>query len=340
MLDTRFHRVLCAVVDSYITNPDPVGSRFVTKKYSFNLSPATVRNIMADLEELGYLLQPHTSAGRIPTDKAYRLYVDTLLKDAGSDAMYVCGLESRLESIKNDIHALLEEVSKTLSKLSHYLGVALPLKPDRSIMSRVSLFRYKENQIAVALLTNEGIVKNKIIRVDTDLTQRDLNSIAEYLNAEFSGYTMDEIRYILLKELTIDKMLCDTLISRAMNILQEAFYFNYNTVFISGLSEVLGLPDFSDLSRIKALSRAIEDKHLMIKLLDTLFEHDGVRVVIGDENHVAEMKNLSMVVSTYKEGNRSVGSIGVIGPSRMDYVKAISIVDTTAKYLTRVLSEK
>lgn len=340
MLDSRLHRVLWAVVDSYIANPDPVGSRFVSKKYAFNLSPATIRNIMADLEDMGFLHQPHTSAGRIPTDKAYRLYVDTLFADNIDDTRYADDLIKQLENIKNDINELLEESTRTLSRLSHYLGVALPPKPDRSILRRISLFRYKERQIAVSLLTSEGTVKNKIVHINSDLTQRDFNRIMEYLNDEFLGYTIDEIRSVLLKELYREKAICDTIISRAINILQEATYFGYSTVFISGLSEVLGLPDFSDIDRVKEISRAIEDKHLMIKLLDTLFEGDGIRVVIGAENPADDMKKLSMVVSTYKEGDRPIGSIGVIGPSRMNYVKAITIVGTTARYLTRILSEK
>lgn len=340
MLDERLHNVLWAVVDSYISNPDPVGSRFVTKKYAFNLSSATIRNIMADLEDLGYLRQPHTSAGRIPTDKAYRLYVDALFRRQCDDISYDHDLASHLEGVKSDTHTLMEEVSKNLSKLSHYLGLALPPRHDKSVMSRISILKSTGDQVAVSLLTNDGMIKSNIIRADTSLTQWDLNRIADYLNREFSGCTIDEIRYVLLKELTIDKVLCDTLISRAMNILQEALYFRHSAVFISGLSEVLGLPDFCDLGRIREISKAIEDKHLMIKLLDTLSGEDGIKVFIGAENPDEEMKKFSLVVSTYREGDRAIGSIGVIGPLRMNYSKAISIVDTTAKCLTRVLSEK
>jgi heat-inducible transcriptional repressor len=176
--------------------------------------------------------------------------------------------------------------------------------------------------------------------MDVDLTQRDLNRISDYLNAEFAGLTMDEIRARIVSEMQRDKALCDTLISRAMTICRQALYFDYGDVFISGLSEVLGLPDFSDLQRIKEISRAIEDKHLIIKLLDTLSRSEGVKVVIGSENPASELKKLSMVVSTYKEGDRPIGTIGIIGPTRMDYLKAITIVDTAAKFLTRVLSER
>jgi heat-inducible transcriptional repressor len=341
MLDERIHRVLWAVVESYITSPDPVGSRFVTKKYAFNLSPATIRNIMADLEDMGFLQQPHTSAGRIPTDKGYRLYVDYLSKKESSpDIARIPEIIQRLENIRNDINALLQETSRALSTVSHYLGVALSPRPEKTTLRGINLFRYKEGQVMTVLLTDEGIVRNKCIQLNEDLSQRDLNRISDYLNSEFSGLTMDEIKTRILREMQRDKALCDTLISKAIAICREALYFDYVDVFISGLSEVLGLPDFSDLQRIKEISRAMEDKHLIIKLLDTLSQSEGVKVVIGSENSASEMKKLSLVVSTYNEGDRPIGTIGIIGPTRMDYLKAISIVDTAAKFLTRVLSEK
>jgi len=341
MLDERIHRVLWAVVESYITNPDPVGSRFVSKKYAFNLSPATIRNIMADLEDMGFLSQPHTSAGRVPTDKGYRSYVDYLAqRESSPDASDTEQIVQRLENIRNDINALLKETSRALSTVSHYLGVALSPRAEKVTLISINLFRYKEGQVMTVLLTDEGSVKNKCIQLDADLTQRDLNRISDYLNSEFAGLTIDEIRLRIVREMQQDKALCDTLISRAITICREALYFDYGDVFISGFSEVIGLPEFSDLQRIKEISRAIEDKHLIIKLLDTLSQSEGVKVVIGSENSASDMKKLSIVVSTYKEGDRPIGTIGIIGPTRMDYLKAITVVDTAARFVTRILSGK
>lgn len=329
------------MVESYILNPDPVGSRFVTKKYAFNLSPATIRNIMADLEDMGFLHQPHTSAGRVPTDKAYRFYVDYLTQNEGlADATLMTEIIKRLENIRTDINALLKETSRALSTFSHYLGVVLPPNPHNTTMKGINLFRYKERQVMVVLMTDEGIVQSKVIQFDPDLTQRDLNRISDYLNSEFTGQTLDEIRSSVLRDMYRDKALCDTLISRAIRICREALSFDPGDIFISGLPEVLGLPDFTDIQKIKDISKAIEDKHLIIKLLDILPQTEGVRVLIGSENPASEMKSLSMVVSPYKEGNRLMGTIGVIGPTRMDYLRAITIVDTTAKFITRILSER
>lgn len=342
MLEDRVFRVLWAVVDSYISNPDPVGSRYITRKYGFNLSPATIRNIMADLEEMGYLMQPHTSAGRVPTDKGYRFYVDSMesLKSEWAEDSLLKDLRRRLENIKDDINELLNETTRTISEVTHYLGIAVPPKPDRSIFKKINLYKYRGNRIAAVLITEEGIIKNRIIELDPDISDRDLKRLSDYLNSRFSGYTIDEIRKIILKEMDSDRATFDRLISRAMKICEEVMHSGPNTVFISGLSEVLELPDFSDIERIRAIMKTIEDKHMIIKLLDMLSENDGIKVVIGSENPVTGKMRISVITSPYREGDRQVGTIGIIGPTRMDYVRAMAIVDATARYISERLSEK
>lgn len=342
MLEDRVFRVLWAVVESYICNPDPVGSRYITRKYNFNLSPATIRNIMADLEEMGYLMQPHTSAGRVPTDKGYRFYVDVIgsLKSERAGQGYFKDLYNRLKNIRNDINELLDETTKTISEATHYLGVAVPPKPDRSVFKRINLYKYRENRVVVVLITEEGVIKNRILELGPDINESDLSRISDFLNSKFSGYPIDEIRKILLKEMDSDRLICDKLISKAIKICEDVLHSEVKTIFISGLSGVLELPDFSDLERIKSIMKTIEDKGRIIKLLDMLSEGDAVKVVIGSENPVAEMAHLSVVSSTYKEGDRQVGTIGIIGPKRMDYVRAMAIVDATARYISERLSEK
>ena len=342
MLNERNKKILCAVVQSYINFPDPVGSRSVTKKYSFGLSPATIRNIMADLEDMGFLTQPHTSAGRVPTDLGYRFYVDSLVaeEDYYSNIDILQGIYKRLESLKNDMDTLLSEITKNLSRLSHYLGIAISPSPDITTLKRINLLKYKADRVAVVLFTDEGLIKNKIISIDSEISQKDLNRIAGYLNSEFSGYTFDEIRLKIIKEMSREKSRCDSLISKAMRICQDALFFPCSALFVSGLSEVLELPDFADLKKIRELSRAIEDKHTIIKLLDKLSESAGVQVIIGSENTLEEMKKLSVIVSPCKEGKRSIGVVGIIGPTRMNYAKAIYIVDNTSKLITKMLAEK
>ena len=342
-LSERSRKVLYAVVQSYINYPDPVGSRIVTKRFSFGLSPATIRNIMADLEELGFLRQPHTSAGRVPTDLGYRFYVDSLISEGDSysniEIEILHGLYRRLEVLKNNIELLLSETTKSLSLLSHYLGVAMSPAPDMTTLSKINLLKYQADKVAIVLFTDEGMIKNKVISVDPEISQKDLDRIAHYLNSEFCGHTFDEIRVRILGEMSREKVKCDSLISKAMRICKESLYFPLNELFVSGLSEVLELPDFADLEKIRELSRAIEDKHTIIKLLDRLSEFEGIQVVIGAENAMHELNKLSLVVSPCKEGDKQIGVVGIIGPTRMNYERAIYIVESTANFITRMLTK-
>lgn len=338
MLNERTERILFAIVQSFIQNREPVGSRFVTRKYMLNISPATVRNIMADLEEMGFLAQPHTSAGRIPTDRGYRFYVDYLDKmehESGFLKSYITGLES----MREDLNGLLEGAARTLSEHSNYLGVAAPAQPQKTTLNRIELFSYG-NSIAVLLLTDEGLVKHKLIRMDPGITPRTLRRISEYLNSEFSGYTLDEIRLRLVKQMSKEKALCDILISKAVEICRDALNFPGADIYIYGFSDLIGLPDFSD--RLKDIAHAIEDKHLMLKLLEKVCQENekGASVLIGSENPVKEMKDLSVVMASYRQCGRRAGTIGIIGPTRMDYMKAIAMVETTAEFITGILSEK
>jgi heat-inducible transcriptional repressor len=345
MLDDRSRRVLNAVVRSYIDRPDPVGSRFVTRKYSFGFSPATIRNIMSDLEEMGFLSQPHTSAGRVPTDKGYRFYVNTLPEKgehediAGVTPEFMEHFSRRLDQFRTDISGMLSEVTNTLSSLSNYIGVALPPNAGCTTFSRIDLIKYKGDQMVAILLTDEGIITNKVLQTDPSTTQDDLNRIAGFLNAEFSGHTIDEINHLLMIRIKREKAQWDTLISRAINIYEQALASTQESIFVSGIYDVMSLPDFSDISKIKELSKAIKEKHVIIKLLAELSNSKGVQVVIGNENTAAELKGLSVVTSTYKEGDRPMGIIALIGPTRMDYSRAIIMVDTIAKCVSKAYKD-
>ncbi len=341
MLDERSKKILCAVVQDYINFPDPVGSRTVARKYSLGISPATIRNIMADLEEMGFLKQPHTSAGRIPTDMGYRFYVDFLISERGyTDKELLKDLYTRLEDLKDNIDTLFSETTKTISMLSQYLGVAMSPKPDIFTLKKVKLFQYSHGAVLITLFTDEGVIKNKVVSLDLDLSQKDLNRISDYLNSEFSGYTINEIRRKILHEMSKEKMVWDKLISEAIKICQKAFFSLQCELFISGLSSVLELPDFADLQKIKELSRAIEEKHAIIKLLDKLSELDGVQIIIGSENSIDEMKDFSVIVSACRDEDKTIGAVGIVGPTRMNYSKAISIVDTAARFITKILTER
>ncbi len=339
MLDERSRKILYAVIQCYINTPGPVGSRVVTKKYQFGLSPATIRNIMSDLEEMGYLSQPHTSAGRVPTDSGYRFYVDSLSAEKQqANTVLTSELNKKLEFLRKDINSFLDDASKMLSELSHYIGITMSPNTSMTTLNKIELLKYRDNRLAVILFTDEGIIRNKIVPVDPETSQRDLNRIAEYINSRFRGQSLDEIKKLILKEMTKEKVLCDTLISEAMRICRNAFSSAPGNIYISGLSEVLSLPEFCDIHKIRALLQTLEDKHIIINLLDTIADTEGAQVLIGAENILDEMKQFSLVAATYKEGNRPLGTVAIIGPKRMNYIEAISIVESTARFITKLLS--
>lgn len=341
LLDERTKQILYAVVQSYIGKLEPVGSRFVAKKYSFGFSPATVRNIMSDLESLGFLSQPHTSAGRVPTDKGYRFYVDSL-PDVNvaidcSDLIdeFICQLTKKLDSIRNNINAMFLEVTNSLSTMSNYIGIVTPPRHEKTTFNRIDFIKYKCDKVVAILLTEEGIIKNKVLDVDPIVTQEDLNRIADYLNSEYSGMTIDNIKNLLITKVHREKAVWDKLIAKAIKMYEQAISFSEDDVYVSGLYDLMNLPDFSDISKIREISRAIKDKHIIISLLQKLSEAEGVQVFIGNENPVEELKSMSVVASTYKEKERPMGVIALIGPRRMDYSKAIYMVDTMAKCISR-----
>lgn len=338
MLNERTEKVLCSIVKSYILRPDPVGSRFVTKRFEFNLSPATIRNIMADLEDMGFLWQPHTSAGRVPTDKGYRYYVDTINRNPmTAEESFSDALAKRVNEVRTDMDNVLREATSVLSEISHYLAFAVPVRPEGSTLNRVQMFRFRGRQVAVMLLTNEGMIKNKIIDTDLDLSQRDLNKISDFMNAEFTGLPLTDIRLRLIKQLARESAMCDILVTRAAQICSEALTYPEGDVIVSGMSMLLAMPDFSN--RLGELVHALEDKHAIVKLLEELLSSKGVNVLIGSENPMRNMSQLSIVLAPYYQGQRMLGSVGMIGPTRMDYMRAIPIVEAAAKLITNTISK-
>ncbi|MCX8070436.1 MAG: heat-inducible transcriptional repressor HrcA [Thermodesulfovibrionales bacterium] len=342
MLDERSKQILFAVTQSYINKPEPVGSRFVTKKYDFSLSSATIRNIMADLEELGFLTQPHTSAGRVPTDRAYRFYVDTILNQRSSidyDSEIANDIIKRLETIKNDINAFFKEVTATLSNLSNYMSIAQPPKAVDSTLKKIELIRYKDDLVAAVLLTKENIIKNKILKIDPSLTQKDLNRISNYLNSEYSGYTIDEIRNVLIKRLKTEKLKWESLLMQAIDIYEQILFFTENEIFIEGLFEVINLPDFANISKMREIYNAIKDNQLLLRIIEDLRNTEGIQVIIGGENPIEELNKFSIVASNYGSCSKKMGVIALIGPTRMNYSKAITMVDMVSRCVCEILRE-
>ena len=335
-LTERSGKVLEAVVKSYIQRPVPVGSRFVAKMYDFHLSSATIRNIMADLEDMGYLEQPHTSAGRVPTDSGYRMYVDSLKRNGyREEENFMEELDHDLKDVREDMDRLLSEVTARVAGVSHYLAFAIPLRPDNTSLIRVQLYRFRRNNTVAVILTNEGLVINRVLHTDFGLNQRDLDRISDYLNSEFSGFTIDEIRAAMVGQMSRERERAEAIIGKARQICREALAFSGCDIIFSGFSELLGLPEFSD--KVNTIVRAIEDKQKIVDVLDGMHRGSGAQVLIGAENPDKGFESLSIISAEYSLGDRPLGRVGMIGPTRMDYSRAIPLVEMMARYISSAI---
>ncbi|MBV6341726.1 heat-inducible transcriptional repressor HrcA [Candidatus Magnetobacterium casense] len=336
-MDARTRKILFAVIESYIGIAAPVGSRYISKRYGFGISSATIRNTMSDLEELGFLSQPYASAGRVPTGRAYRFFVESLL-DCGmsENSNLLSMLYDKSTDSRASFDDFLSAISRLMSDCSHYMGVVLSRTAESSILRKIEFYTYKENMIVAILLTQYGIVRHMIVESSSRLTQKDMNEISRYLNDEFAGSTLRDIKKSLLENMAEEQEKCETLKEKANSLCNKVFSSINADIFISGVSELINLPDFDDIKKIKELSKAIDDKNMIINLLDKILQSEGVQVFVGDDPLLDE-KALSLVASTFYEKGRPFGVLGLIGPQRMDYANAISIVSTSAAFLSRQL---
>jgi heat-inducible transcriptional repressor len=336
----RNKRVLQAVIDSYIASGLPVGSTVLVKKYDFGVSSATLRNIMAELEELGYLTHPHTSAGRIPTDLGYRYYIDSLISIEKDADDFGDQLRNAPPLHGEDLHELMEEASRFLASLSQCAGVVVAPSEPEAMYKHIEFVRLRGSQVLIIFVTASGIVQNKLIELDEGIRQQDLNQFSAYLGDELANSTLSEIRQRLIERLREDKLIFSQLMEETVRASQEVQDRESEIVYIGGTSQMLENPDFATVEKMRALFKAFEDKYKLLKLLDRSAAAAGIKVFIGSENPYFEMQGCSMVVSGYKAGANVVGTLGVIGPTRMKYKQVIQVVDYTSKLLSKLLGER
>ncbi|HEX9020515.1 MAG TPA: heat-inducible transcriptional repressor HrcA [Nitrospirota bacterium] len=339
-LDERNKRVLQAVIDSYIASGSPIGSSVLVRRYDFGVSSATLRNIMAELEELGYLTHPHTSAGRIPTDFGYRYYIDSLIsvENDGDDIEDHLREAPRLQG--DDLHELMEEASRFLAALSHCAGVVVAPSEPETQYKHIEFVRLRGRQALIIFVTTTGIVQNKLVDLDDSIRQQDLNRFSSYLNEELAGRTLAEVRRRLIEKMEEEKLLFTKLMDETYRASQEVHERESEMVYIGGASQMLESPEFASVEKMKALLKAFEDKYKLLRLLDRSVAARGIKVFIGTENPFFEMQECSLVVGNYKAAENVVGTLGVIGPTRMHYKQVIQVVDYTSKLLSKLLEER
>ncbi len=329
-LTERQLEVLFAVIYEYITTGEPVGSRTIAKRYIKNASPATIRNEMADLESMGYFVQPHTSAGRVPTEKAYRLYVDYILKrKRHSIPPGILDRLNQLKQKKQDIEERLKCVTHMLSDLTSYVAIAGVREFEKAIFRKVTFVKLAERKIMAIIVMGKGFIHHKVFDLPYDMTQKELDDLAEKINVAFSGLKWSEMRKKL--EDYLKKQLKDYEVACRMAIKSiDETLLAESRVFVGGIYNILNLPDFSDISRLKAILEIIEEESKLALLLDEVSKKKGINVLIGSEMPLEKMKGCSLLVATYNLGN-SDGIIGVLGPTRMNYEKVIPILNIVAQ---------
>jgi len=324
------------IIEYYTLHAEPIGSRTLSKKLNTSLSPATLRNIMADLEEKGLLKHPHTSAGRIPTDIGYRYHVDNLLKRYCRKKIKKLGLES-LSKIQ-ECEGLMEEVSRRLSSLSKYVGLIIAPKITDRRMKHMDFIVLSSNKILVVFISKTGWVYNKIIEVNESYLQEKLNTITRYINTECVNLTLKEIHKKLIERVSEGKNLYKIL-SENISIINDEIYKKYTEdLYLQGHANILKHPEFADLEKMGTLFKTLEEKIKLVQLLNKCIYQDGIKVTIGAENEDPSIQNCSVVMSSYCMGDRIKGALGVIGPTRMRYPEIINLVDNVAAIIEKLFA--
>ena len=335
MLDDRAKLLLQTLVERYIADGTPVGSRTLSKAPGLELSAATIRNVMADLEDLGLIVSPHTSAGRVPTARGYRLFVDSMLTVQRDD---LSGMPSQLAA--EQPQKVIANAANLLSSLSQFVGVVLA--PKRSaIFKHIEFLRLSEKRYLVIIVSPEGDVQNRVIFTPNDYSQSQLIEASNYLNAHYAGLEMEQVRQQLKAELQSLQSEIASLMQAAVQASSDAMSQPADEVVISGERNLLSVSDFaSDMGQLRRTFDMFEQKTQLLHLLDTSAQAQGVRIYIGGESHIVPFEELSVVSAPYKVDGQIVGTLGVIGPTRMPYERMIRIVDITSKLVSNALSHQ
>jgi len=342
--DDRKREIFATIVKDHIATGQPVGSFALAKQSRENLSSATIRNICAELENEGYLTHPHTSAGRLPTDRGYRFYVDNLISSTRLSRADATRINERLldeQSLANP-EVLMERTSRLLSQLSDNVGIVVSPSSSRDILQHIEFLRLPDSRILVITVSSAGRVQDRVVRIDAEFTQDELNSTSRYLVENFHGWTLAEIRDELFLRMSEDKALYDQFLRNAVLLCSQSLQEgDQPDVFIEGASNIISKPDFADTERMRALFKMFEQKSRIVKILNECVEsarREAVAVRIGSENRFADLRGCTVIASPcVYPGGGSVGSIGVVGPTRLEYDRLIAVVDYIARLFERAL---
>lgn len=339
LLDARARRVLRSLIAQYISYGEPVGSRTLAKTAGLDVSPATIRNVLQDLEEIGLVTAPHTSSGRIPTAQGYRLFVDSLLElqPMRDEDLHQMQREIPLGSSTQDV---LNRVSGVLSQLTHFVGLVTVPKREQFMFRQIDFVALGGNRALVILVFTDNEVQNRVIELPRTFSPSELEQIANYLNQNFSGLALDEIRRRLVADLEQARDSIDRLMRSAVEIAEASFRTEPGEgMLLAGQVNLMGAQGMGDVDRLRDLFEAFNRKREIIRLLEGCIHADGVRLFIGEESGYAPLGQCSVIATPYGTDSRTLGVIGVIGPTRMDYDRVIPVVQATARVLSSTLEK-
>lgn len=334
LLSSRQHRILVAIINEFIISAEPVGSSTLVRKYDILLSSATIRNEMSMLEELGYLFQPHTSSGRIPTDRAYRYYVDFLMKKQLNPPQDIDMMLDEYKKLEAHLERLVEYTGKLLSDLTKYTSLVLVPRFRRTLFRYLKITPLEGNSIVLILMTNTGSILNKVIHLTREVNEEQLGRMTRVLNDRLSGMFLGDINLEFLQNLPGD--LHEDLIQNLSSLTLETLKDQESDMICEGTRHLFDLPEFQDLKRLRSIFEVLEDEKVVVEILKKTLTSEGLKVYIGSEHHMDEMKECSFITATYGMRGVPLGTIAIMGPTRMPYETIIPVVNSFAE----VFSEK
>jgi heat-inducible transcriptional repressor len=335
-LDPRAREVLREIVMQHIASGEPIGSRTLARCGKFQLSPASLRNVMADLEELGFLAQPHTSAGRIPTDRGYRFFISHLMKPRALSTREREEIDEGV-SVGSEIDDVLHHASAILSKLSDQVGLVFMPTLLQFAIRTMDFIAVAENRIMCVIVGTNGVVVNKVIETRFLFTRDELEKIGRYITIEFAGLTLDAIRRRLIRMTELERAQHDAMLQKTISLGIDAVNTPYDhDLYVEGASSILNKPEYSDAASLRKTFLALQEKEKLVDLLETCLSEEGLQILIGSESDFTQVHNFSIVARRYGSTSAPLGMVGIIGPMRMEYARMAPLVD----YLSRALSRK
>lgn len=338
-LDDRKRKILQAIIDDYIDTAEPIGSRTIARKHELGLSSATIRNEMADLEDMGFLAQPHTSSGRVPSDKGYRLYVDELMQRHELSTDEIETIKRAMETRINELSQLIRQASAVLSRFTRYTSMATTPQMKESIIKALQVVPVEKGKALVVVVTNAGIVRNNLVKISDTIPPDTLIMISNILNKKLSGLSIEQVNMRIISEIARE---ADTSGELLLPILQSAAdcinQMDNAEVYIEGTTNIFNYPEFRDLVKAREFINLLDEKSSLGRLLSDASDDPGIVVRIGAENDISGIKDCSLVTATYSLGSTFIGSIGIIGPTRMEYSRVISSMNYIRKKINEELN--